>query len=191
MSYNFSDEDKVETNTEFTDRLPFGVNDVQLVGATSGQTEAGKDYIELTVTNKDGIEESARVWFTGGASQYSFNTVKQIVVHNAKTDADKEKARAAVENCTNTDEMADLLNSKTVGGQLWVTKYYDPNRTYQNASGQTRRSINTNIVGYEPKEKPELLNLKQIGEDTVHPVGDTPLGGEDVTGKVEVPGEWA
>jgi hypothetical protein len=186
MSYNFSDEDKVETNTEFTDRLPFGVNDVQLVGATASETEAGKDFIELTVTNADGIEESARVWFTGGASQYSFNTIKQIVVHNAKTEADKEKARQAVENCKDTDEMADLLNSKCVGGQLWVTKYYDPARTYTNTNGQKRRSINTNIYGYAPKVNEQLLALTQLGEDTV-----VPMDGEDVTGKVDIPGDWS
>lgn len=187
MAYSFNDDDKVETNTEFTDRLPFGVNDVQLVGAVSAATDAGKDFIELTVTDKDGTEENARIWFTGGASPYSFNTIRQIIVHSAKTDADKEKARQAADNCKDTDELADLLNSKCVGAQLWVTKYYDPVKTYTNVGGETRRSINTNVYGYEPKEKPELLALKQFSSDS----GSAPLGGEDVTGKVEVPGEWA
>lgn len=165
MAYKFTSEDKVDV--ERKEYLPFGVNDVKLVGATAGETESGKDYIELTVANADGTEDNARVWFTGGASPYSFQTIKQIVTHAAKTDADKEKARMAVENTKDTDDMADLLNSKCVGGQLWVTKYLDPTRTYQNSNGEVKQSINTSIYGYEPKLKPELMPKETSGNDAV------------------------
>lgn len=179
MSYKITSEDREVT--EHREYLPFGVNTVKLVGATAGETEAGKDYIELTV-EADGIEDNARVWFTGGASKYSFQTIQQIVVHSAKTDSAKEQARLAVEKCVDTDEMANLLNSKCVGGELWVTKYYDPSRTYTNANGETKKSVNTNVYGYEPKLKPELMpEAKPV--DTVHPVDDS--------SSASIPSEWS
>jgi hypothetical protein len=183
MAHKFSDEDK--TAEERKDYLPFGVNTVKLVGATAGETESGKDYIEVTVATDDGIEDNARVWFTGGASKYSFQTIQQIVVHSAKTDSAKEKARMEVEKCVDTDEMTNLLNSKCVGAECWVTKYYDPTRTYVNQSGETKKSINTNLYGYEPKLKPELMPVEQP-KDTIHPVD----GEITDDGKINIPGQW-
>lgn len=179
MSYKLTKDDKMAK--ERKEYMPFGVNIVKLLGATAGETAAGKDYIELTVQNADGIEDNARVWFTGGASPYSYQTIQQIVVHHAKTDADKEKARLAVEKCQDSDELANLLNSKCEGAELWLTKYYDPSRTYMNASGETKKSINTSIYGYEPKLKPELMPKT----DEVTPAN----GSQEVT-LDNIPAEW-
>lgn len=175
MAYKFNEDDKVAQ--ERKEYMPFGVNVVKLLGATAAETDAGKDYIELTVENADGIEDSARVWFVGGASKYSFQTIQTIVVHAAK-EGDKEKARQAVEACKDTDELAELLNKKCVNAELWLTKYYDQTRTYTNQNGETKKSVNTNIYGYEPKLKPELM--PQL--DTVAPVNDSSA--------VNIPTEW-
>lgn len=187
MAYKFSTEDKVDMG-EFQERIPFGVSEVVLVGAVSGQTEAGKDYLELTVADQNGLEDSARVWFTGGASPYSFQTIRQIVVHSASSDSDKEKARMAVEKCEDTDELAELLNKKCVGKQLWFTKYYDPTRTYQNNNGDVKRSINNSIYGYEPKLKPELM---PEGQEPVK-AEDFPLdeAGTAPSAAARIPDEW-
>lgn len=155
MAYEFTDEDKAATD-DFQERIAFGVSEVTLVGATSGQTEGGKDYLEITVADASGTEDNARLWFTGGASPYSFQAVRQIVVHTA-AEADKEKARLAVEECANTDDMSDLLNKKCAGKQLWFTKFYSPDRTYTNSNGETRRSIDNRVYGYAPKARPELM----------------------------------
>jgi hypothetical protein len=88
----------------------------------------------------------------------------------------------------NPDELAQLMTEKCGGGELWFTKYYDAERTYQNTGGQTRRSINTNILGYEPKLKPELMPSKN------DPLANTPLaGGEEVPfeSKGDAPGSTA
>lgn len=159
MAYDFNEEDK--SVEDMAERMPFGVNRVELLEAIAGVTDAGKDYIELKVANDTGMEDSARVWFVGGASKYSFATLRQIAVHHAK-DADKEKARMAVENCKNSDDLAALLNKMVIGGELWLTKYYDPINTYER-EGNTYRSINKNLYGYEPKLKPELLDAPKAG----------------------------
>lgn len=155
MSYKFDDGDKEVR--EFTESMSFGVHTVQLVGAVPSQTEAGKDFIEMTVVNSDGVEDTARCWFTGGASNISFNTLRQIAVHIAEDDKAKQEARDAVDAVASSDELADYLNEKCNGGQLWFSKYYDPERTYQAQDGTMRRSVNKNVYGYEPKLKPELM----------------------------------
>lgn len=178
MSHEFNSEDKEVK--DFNDRIGFGVHKVQLVSAEAGATEAGKDYVELTVVSGDGIEDKARVWFTGGASNISFNTLRQILVHSVKDEAKKGIVRDAVDAAKNTDELVVFLN-KASGCELWLTKYYDPTRTYQNKAGVTKRSINTNLYGYEPKPKPELMpkddSQGQITRENVHEVFP---GGQDV-----------
>lgn len=178
MAYKFSDDDKAATD-DFKERIPFGVSEVTLVGATAGQTDDGKDFIELTVADKTGTEDNARVWFTGGASPYSFQTIRQIVVHTA-SEADKEKARMSVENCKDTDDLADLLNTKCLGKQLWFTKFYSPDRTYTNSQGETKRSIDNKVYGYLPKDRPELM-----------PDGQEPLNAADFPGDEKPTGDAA
>lgn len=155
MSHEFSQEEKEVQ--EFSDRIGFGVTKVKLIGCEAGTTEDGKDFIETVITTDDGIEEKVRSWFTGGASKISFNMFRQVAVHQAKTDETKQAARDAVDAVKNTEELAALMTEKCFGGELWFTKYYDADRTYENTAGQRRRSINTNILGYEPKLKPELM----------------------------------
>lgn len=192
MSYVFEDEDKVAN--EFNERIPFGISEVQFVGATAGETEAGKDFIEVTVTDKDGLEDSARVWFVGGAAKFSFDTLRQIAVHIAKDDKAKEKARMAVENVKDNDELAELLNKNCIGGHLWFTKYFDPSRTYQGSDGVTRRSINNSVLGYEPKLKPELMPDTSGGRPVSSGVEDVFPGAEIATGdaaaKVPKKSDW-
>ena len=163
MAYKFSDDDKQVK--EFSEKIPFGVSKVQLVGAVAGETEAGKDFIELTVTNADGVEDTARVWFVGGAANISFNTLRQIAVHNGKTEKQKQELRDAMDNCETTDDMATLFMEKLIGGELWFTRYYDPKRTYEGQDGNTYRSVNKNVYGYEPREKTELMPNKESADD--------------------------
>lgn len=161
----FADDDKQVK--EFSERIPFGVTKVQLMLAESSPEGAEKEYIDIHVTTAEGLEDRARLWFTGGATNISFNTLRQIIVHGAQGDDQKAKARDAVDACADTDELVALINEKCIGGECWVTKYYDPSRTYENSAGETKRSINTNIYGYEPKLKPELMPQKS-GADLFH-----------------------
>ena len=191
MSYDFNDESKVVK--EFGDYLGFGVHKVQLMLAETGETDAGKPFIEINFTTADGIEDKARVWFVSEANaNISFNTLRQMLVHNTK-EADKDKAREAVDKVKDIDELATLLNEKMMAGEFWVTKYYDPSRTYENQSGATKRSINTNMYGYEPKPHPELMP-KPADEngDALENVNKVMPGSEEVKadGAGGIPSKW-
>lgn len=155
MAYDFTEDSKAVK--EFGDRVPFGVSKVAILLATADETDAGKPFIEIDFQTAEGVEDKARVWFVSDANaNISFNTLRQIIVHNAK-DSEKDKARDAVDSIANTDDLAALINDKLIGGEMWVTKYYDPKRTYQDKSGNTKKSINTNMYGYEPKLRPDLM----------------------------------
>lgn len=190
MAYQFNEDDKVER--EFSEKLPYGITKVQLVGATAGETDDGKDWIDLEIVSEDGIEDTARVWFTGKAAPYSFNTLRQIAVHQGKDDAEKEKIRQAVEACADSDALADLLNAKVAGGELWFTKYLDPQRTWTDQDGNVRQSVNKNVYGYEPKLKPELMPQENPMTKPATTATDL-LGGEPATGDAaaNVPDKWA
>lgn len=189
MAYSFNDDDKAAT--DFEERIPFGVSEVTLVGAVSGQTNDGKDFIELTVADKNGLEDNARFWFTGGASPYSFQGLRQIIVHTAK-EADKEKARMAVESTADTDSLAELMMKQCVGKQLWFTKFYSPDRTYVNQNGDTKRSIDNRAYGYAPKDRPELMPTAADTNKTVStPFGDaTETTTADAAGAIPADGAW-
>lgn len=180
MAHEFNaDEKEVK---EFSERIGFGVHSVLLVSAEAGSDKADKDYIDVTVVSEDGIEETVRMWFTGGASNISFNTLRQILVHSVDTEEKKAAVRDGVDAVKNTDELTAMLNKAAGSGhaELWMTKYYDATRTYTNAQGQTRRSINTNIYGYQPKLKSELMPKEDAAKSN-DPLAGTPLaGGEEV-----------
>lgn len=174
--------------------FPFGVHKVQLMMFENGGTGDGeKEYIEVSFCDpEDGDKtDTARVWFTtDAAANYSFNTLRQIAVHNA-SEKNKDKARDAVDAVKDTTELCELLNEQLIGKEAWFTKYYDPSRTYVNQAGETKKSVNKNILGYEPKLKPELMP-KPANEDG-DPVTIEDLGGEELKGDAakNIPESWA
>jgi hypothetical protein len=188
MAHKFNDDEKKVQ--EFAERMPFGVSKVQLVFAEADHTEAGKEFIKLTVANEAGIEDSAMLWFVGGAANISFNTLRQIAVHSGKDEAQKQKIGEAIDAVEDTESLCALFNEKLIGAELWFTKYYDPKRTYQNSAGYTKKSINNNVYGYEPKLKPELMPQDESQGSGNQALDDLTAGGESVDAS-EIPGDDA
>ena len=175
----FSSEQK-EVKEFKDDYFTYGVHKVKLGVADHGKTEDGKEYIDITVVSEDGEkEDTARVWFTTEKSiNYSFNVLRTIIVHNAP-EAKKDEARKLADAVETTEALADLINEKCMGGDLWFTKYPDPERTYTNQAGEVKKSINKNVMGYEPKERPELLPKEQKAVDPADYPNDEPFGDDE------------
>lgn len=156
MAYQFTEEDKEDVNPQFEDRIPFGVTPVQITLATADVTDKGSDFVEVGVITESGAEDSTRLYFTEKAAKYSLSTIKAIATHNAPEDK-QDAVRKAIEGVKDTDFLAQLINDKMIGNSAWFTKYYDPERTYEDRDGNVRKSINTGLWGFEPREKPELM----------------------------------
>lgn len=187
----FTDEDKVER--EFKESLPFGITVVKITGVLSDTAESGADFIEIGVQSEDGIEDEARLWFTGGATPISFNTVRDIAVHNQTDDKTKDAVREAFAKLKSSEELAELIATKMIGQQAWFTKYYDPSRTYSGKDGTQRRSINKNILGYEPRLKENLMPTgQQELKPTDYPDSAVPFEseGDAKSSSAEIPKAW-
>ena len=163
----FSDEDKKQSKFSDSNWLPFGVSKVKIGMIELGGTEDDeKEYVEVTVFGDNSEEDSARVWFTTPAAiNYSINTLRDIYVHNAPQDK-KQAARDTIDEVADSAELVEKLNERLIGGECWFTKYYDETRTYTNQAGDTKRSVNKNIYGYEPKLKPQLMPKSDEAEVT-------------------------
>jgi hypothetical protein len=164
----FNDDIKKENSSG--NYFNYGVHKVHLGAIENGETEAGKEYIELTLLGDNEEEDTARVWFTTDkAANYSFNVLKQIAVHNAP-EKSKDAARDAVDACQDTDELVKLFNEKVVGGECWLSVYPSPDRTYTASDGSVKKSIDKNVAGYQLKERPELLPkqdvVAEVNDDT-------------------------
>lgn len=153
MEFNDTHKEEVSRNSYF----PFGVHKVKILGFNHQQPEGKSEFIEVGFTNEDGtLEDKGRVYFTEDSAKYSFNTLRTILLHNVAEDK-KDAAKAAIDKVENTEKLVDLLSSKLVGKEMWITKYLNKKgRTYEK-NGQTFKAIDVNIYGYQPALKPELM----------------------------------
>lgn len=157
MAYKFDDE--VKEVKEFSDNnwFGFGVHKVKIGLIEHGETESGKEFVEFTVLGENEEEDTARVWFTTQkAANYSFNICRAIYVHNAP-EKHKDAARDQFDALEDAEAMVRLMNEKLIGGECWFTKYPSPDRTYQAQDGTTKRSIDKNVYGYEPRLREDLM----------------------------------
>lgn len=146
-----------EDMKDYETYLKFGVHKAKILTFEYGTHENGSEYIDAFF-EVDGVESEARLWFNADklkGMRFNLVTLKGIYTHNAP-ESKKEAAKAAFEKCADLMSVVELLNAKLGGKEMWVSKFYDPSRTYEK-EGQTYRSINTNIHGYEPEMKPELM----------------------------------
>jgi hypothetical protein len=181
----FTDEEKAVK--EFNDNnFKFGVHKVAIM--QFDLTEKGnKECVEVSITGENGEEDTAVVWLsTPAARNYTFNVLRGIYVHNAPEEA-KDAARDSFDAVEDPEAMVKLLNEKLIGAECWFTKFYDPTRKYLNGKGEERRSVNKNVYGYEPKERPDLMPR---GESDDAPAEHELLAGAEPVGAGGIPKSW-
>lgn len=165
----------------------YGVHKVHIGLVELGETDKGLEYVEVTVLGDSEEEDTARVWFTTDkAANYSFNVLRQIYVHNAP-EAKKDQARDDIDATADTKELVDLLQ-KCVGGECWFTKYPSTDRTYKAPDGSIKKSIDKNIMGYEPKLQADRIP-RESDKDAISETFD---GAQPATGDAasNVPKSW-
>lgn len=194
----FSDEDKVEK--EFKNNyFSFGVHMVKTGGFVIDEDDKGREYITIIVMDlaDPDISAEVRMWLhTDGARNFTFNTLRQIYVHNAPADQ-KDAARSTFDKIEDGMALLEVLSKITPDGEAWIDVYPDPERTYTNKNGETKPSINTNVYGYEPKVKLELIPaVQQALKADDYAEGDVPFGStaeekaKAAKGNSTVPSKW-
>lgn len=170
---DFSKEHKEEQAEYFSE----GIHKITILGVEGGTNDNGKEFIEFIVGGENSEEGSARMWFTTDkAISYTFNSVRNIFVHNA-TKGKEEAAKEMVNKTTNSEELVALCVKVLVGKEAWYT-VEKSDYTYTNQAGELKHGYNKNITGYEPKPK-------QSGNKAV----DSILGGGTVLSGDEVPSD--
>lgn len=154
-----------------------GVHKVTILGVLAGVNEnTGSEYFEFGIQSEDGIIGEVKVYWTEKAQQYSFNTVRDIFVHNAKEE-NKAKVREMVDAVADTDSLLKLCQENLEGKEAWYkveksgTQYSDP------VTGEMKNSYNRNLYGYEPqmKNKSDEQILDDIKNGTPVDVSEIPF----------------
>lgn len=168
---DFNDTHKAEQGEYFSE----GIHKVTILGVEGGTNANGKEFIKFIVGGENGEEGEASMWFTSDkAIAYTFNSVRNIFVHNA-TKGKEEAAKELVNKVKNSEELVELCNKALIGKEAWYT-VEKSDYTYTNQAGEQKHGYNKNITGYEPKPK-------QSGNTTV----DSTFGGGEVLSNDEVP----
>jgi len=153
---DFNDDTKKPIGRYFTE----GVHKVTIQLVEADKTQDGKEFFEFSLLGEEGEEGTARVYWTEKASPYSFNTVRDIFVHNTP-EAKKQAIRDKVDATSNTDELLKLCATNLIDKECWF-KVEKTGTQYTNANGELKDSYNKNIYGYEVKMK---KTTEQILED--------------------------
>ena len=167
----FNEDDKKEIQQGGAGFYEEGVYTVQIVEVTGGVTDKGSEFFEFEVVGGNGEEGKVRTYFTDAAKPYSFNTIRNIFVHNT-VEKNKDKIREMVDACEDTDALLKLCEGLR-GKDAWLLVQYTGD-TYTNpTSGKSYKNVNRNLYGYEPKftPTPETASSK-VAEQT---------GGEEIT----------
>ena len=170
---DFNADDKKEI-TQTAGFYEEGVYTIKIVDVTGGVTDKGSEYFEFEVVGNNGEEGTVRTYFTDAAKPYSFNTIRNIFVHNTP-EKNKEIIKKSVEDCANTTDLLTLCEALR-GKDAWllVQKTGD---TYTNPkTGKVYDNLNRNIYGYAPKFTPSAKapTATQTSSDIMG-------GGEEIT----------
>ena len=143
------------TADDFSDRnfFEFGIHEVTIEGAVLESLDDGREYIEIGVRGDNGESDTVRLFLsTEKAIKFHLRTLQAICVHNAKSEADKDKVRNAFIGKIDDKKIRTILD-KMEGYRAWFQVEQDPARTYTNASGEERPSLDKNIYGYQPRPR--------------------------------------
>lgn len=129
-----------------------GVHDVTVKSAKFDKNPNGKVFVEVEVADDSDRKGSAKLWFEGGATPYSLNTIRTIFVHNAETKEDKDKLREFFKAPKSLHVISEVL-PKLTGKQCWYSSQ-KTEETYEANDGSTKHRYENNVWAFEPTLKP-------------------------------------
>lgn len=130
--------------------LGVGVHDVKVTGVELTQAKTGTLGVKLTVANDDGKNE-VTMWLSERALPYTIENISRIGVHNTPEEK-REALRNAMTNINSAKDAYEVVKGKFVGFQCWLSVRESKTDTYTDKNGETKPSLDRNLLSYKPKE---------------------------------------
>jgi hypothetical protein len=129
-------------------------------------------FTVIDEANPDITTDRVSPWYlTEAATPYTMRNLQNILVHNAKTDADKDKVRDYFHKLNDTDEL-DL--KKFNGAQAWLT-VTQSDRQFTRNDGTTSYYSDYELTSWESKA-PKPLTVDDLGGEPLLDLSDVPFG---------------
>lgn len=145
-----------------------GVHKIKIAGAEMAKDQNGKIFAEVAVVGANGERDKVRLWLhTPATRRISIDNARRILVHNMASEADKQVVRDKFAQIKNLADFGAIL-SKIVGREAWLKLKESESRTYQNARGEIKPSIDRQLLGYEPKSEPKPVAVEADEFGTPH-----------------------
>ena len=138
--------------------LGIGIHDVVVTAVELVEAKTGTMGIKFLVENADGRSD-VTMWLSEGALPYTIENVSRLMVHNAP-EAKKDEARNYMSNIMSAKELfttvVETLKAREKTKSPFVAHLSireDRNgATYVNKDGETKPSLERNLLSYRPKE---------------------------------------
>lgn len=140
--------------------LGIGVHEVAVTAVELVQAKTGTMGIKFLVENGDG-KSDVSMWLSEGALPYTIENVSRLMVHNAADDK-KDAARTMMSNIVSAKELFNIVKEtikvreeKKLPFACFLSIREDRNgATYTDKNGETKPSLERNLLSYRPKETP-------------------------------------
>lgn len=167
MPINWEEVDKA------AERKPYfghGIWEVTIDDVDLEENSNGKPLLRFTVKG-DGGEETNRatMFLTEKAIPWTMASIQGILVHNAKTDAGKDKVRNYLRGLK---DASDLDLEKLLGATAWL-EVTQSDRQFTRDDGTTGYYDDFRLLHYKPKQSPDDLVKEMIA-------GGEPVDTDDV-----------
>lgn len=154
--------------------LGLGVHEVTVTSVELTQAKTGTLGIRFNVENADGRSD-VTMWLSEGALPYTVENVSRLMVHNAKEE-NKQTARIHMANISSAKELFETVKQVIDERQAANTTPFvcflsireaKDGSTYVNKDGETKPSLERNLLSYKPKETQVQAVAKATGATPV------------------------
>ena len=161
--------------------LGLGIHEVVVAAVELVQAKTGTMGLKFIVENEDGKSEVS-MWLSEAALPYTIENVSRLMVHNAPEDK-KDAARNHMSNIVSAKELFDTLTEALQAREkakkpfvcyLSVREAKDGS-TYKNKDGETKVSLERNLLSYKPKETPTQSVVQETGGEVLPKELDIPF----------------
>ena len=163
------------TNGNDKQFLGVGVHEVKIVEMELTKADTGTLGIKFDVENEEG-QNMVSMWLSPKALPYTIRNISRLIIHNTPEDK-KEKAKEFLAKIDSAEKIYEVACEKLMGAKAFLQVKESETRTYTNAHGETKASLDRSLLSYKPVEK--KTDVQKVAEvmasDDELDLGDIPF----------------